>query len=240
VTEPRVSPPARTPLRPLLTTAAVGLAVFAVSFAALLLSGRLAPLDREAIAAGDDAAAATPRALVQSVTDLGALPVVAALVVLAAFVLVARGHPRAALALALGFVAIVVSVRLIKAGVGRPRPEGHDAMLTNASFPSAHAAYSTAWTAVALALTRVGSAARRMSARVRRGAVAAALLVTLAVGATRVVLDAHYLSDVVGGWGLGAALFALAGALALAVGPMRNTRAADHGSAAREHTETTA
>jgi undecaprenyl-diphosphatase len=44
----------------------------------------------------------------------------------------------------------------------------------------------------------------------------------VAVGLTRVQLRAHYLSDVVGGWGLALALFALCAIVALVVGHVRD------------------
>jgi membrane-associated phospholipid phosphatase len=42
------------------------------------------------------------------------------------------------------------------------------------------------------------------------------------IGLTRVYLRAHYLSDVEGGWGLGAAIFALLGVVAVVVGWLRH------------------
>jgi len=226
-------------VRALMLVALAGLAAFLLALAAVALGGRLAPLDGQGLAVAHELARTLPDGAVRTVTALGAFPTIAAVVGAAALALVARGRPRAAAALVVGFVAIAVTVRLVKAGVARPRPPGHDRTLTNASFPSAHAAYSTAWTAVVLVLTRVREVTHT-GARARRPVVAGALLVTLAVGATRPLLDAHFLSDVVGGWGLGAALFALAGALALAVGPMRHTTRADGERSAPERTETTA
>lgn len=238
------SSPARTAssargVRALILVALAGLAAFLLALGAVALGGRLAPLDGQGLAVADELARALPAGAVRLVTALGAFPTTAAVVAAAALALVARGRARAAVALVVGFLAIAVTVQLVKAGVARPRPPGYDRALTNASFPSAHAAHSTAWTAVALALTR-GRDAAAAGARARRAVVVGALVVTLAVGATRPLLDAHFLSDVVGGWGLGAALFALTGALALAIGPMRHTTRADGERSARERTETTA
>jgi undecaprenyl-diphosphatase len=47
------------------------------------------------------------------------------------------------------------------------------------------------------------------------------LAITLVVGLTRVYLRAHYLTDVFGGWGLGAATFAGCALVALAVARFR-------------------
>jgi undecaprenyl-diphosphatase len=45
------------------------------------------------------------------------------------------------------------------------------------------------------------------------------------IGLTRVYLRAHYISDVMGGWGLGAAIFSLAGMAALVVAFLRHNGA---------------
>jgi undecaprenyl-diphosphatase len=50
-----------------------------------------------------------------------------------------------------------------------------------------------------------------------------AIVVAVAIGLTRVELRAHYLTDVLGGWGLGAAAYALCGVAGLLVGHMRHT-----------------
>jgi undecaprenyl-diphosphatase len=49
-----------------------------------------------------------------------------------------------------------------------------------------------------------------------------AIVIAIVVGLTRIYLRAHYLSDVVGGWGLGAAVFGLCGVVALVIGYVRN------------------
>ena len=235
-----MSPPStaaarRHTLRALLLVALGGLIVFSLALAGVILGGRLAPLDEPAILVADDVARALPRSAVIGITELGALPTTAAVVTAAALVLVARGRTRAAASLALGFLVVVTTVRLVKVGVERPRPPGHDPGLTTPSFPSAHAAYSTAWLAVALALTRLGGVTR-VRTRTRRAAIVVTLTLTLAIAASRPVLDAHYLSDVVGGWGLAASVFGLVGALMLAIGPMRHTRLEDGRRPAPERT----
>jgi undecaprenyl-diphosphatase len=45
--------------------------------------------------------------------------------------------------------------------------------------------------------------------------------VTVLIGATRVYLRAHYLSDVLGGFGLGLGILASCGAIALVIGHVR-------------------
>ena len=46
-------------------------------------------------------------------------------------------------------------------------------------------------------------------------------MLTVVIGLTRVYLRAHYLSDVEGGWGIGVAIFALLGVVAVVVGWLR-------------------
>jgi undecaprenyl-diphosphatase len=79
------------------------------------------------------------------------------------------------------------------------------------------------WVAVAVALSRaLPNVASRFAF------VTVAIVIAVVVGLTRIYLRAHYLSDVVGGWGLGAAIFALCGSAALVIGYVRNNaRASD-------------
>ena len=89
------------------------------------------------------------------------------------------------------------------------------------SFPSGHAANAIAWVALAVALARgLGGLAARAAVLVVAVAVAAA------VGLTRVELRAHYLTDVLAGWSLGAAVFALCGVAGLVVARVRHTNLA--------------
>jgi membrane-associated phospholipid phosphatase len=97
--------------------------------------------------------------------------------------------------------------------VDRPRPtEPLVSRVSGSSYPSGHAGYSTAWVAAAVALTRVlpGLASRA-------GLVVAGLVVSAAVGLSRIYLRVHYWSDVVGGWGLGFGVFGACATIALIV-----------------------
>ena len=81
--------------------------------------------------------------------------------------------------------------------VGRTRPAG-----PAFGFPSGHATAAAAYVMTALYL--LGRTPLGRGGRVAVGAVVVVVL-GVGVGAARLALDAHWVSDVVGGWALGAA-----------------------------------
>jgi membrane protein DedA with SNARE-associated domain/membrane-associated phospholipid phosphatase len=150
------------------------------------------------------------------VTALGSLPVVWVLVAAtAAWAATWRRFFDAAVlpvALALTWIA----VDLAKAAYDRPRPPGSHVETNGMAYPSGHSAYAVAWVACAVVLVRAGG-----TLPTRFAAVTAAVVLVAVIGLTRVYLRAHYLSDVEGGWGLGVAMFALLGVVAVVVGWLR-------------------
>lgn len=99
---------------------------------------------------------------------------------------------------------------LVKMAVDRPRPVVDHPIVTafGKSFPSGHA-MSSLVTYGAITLLVVPAVSRRWRAPLVVGAV----LVVLAVGLSRLLLGVHFLSDVVGGYLLGAAWLAAATAV---------------------------
>ena len=101
---------------------------------------------------------------------------------------------------------------IVKPLVGRPRPPaaiwiGH---YTGAAFPSGHATQSAAFYAMLAIVLGAG-----LSARGRAILWSAAALVLLIVGASRIYLAAHWLTDVLAGYALGASWVAIVVAVLL-------------------------
>ncbi len=155
--------------------------------------------------------------LAKVITSLGSYLVIGPLILLAASLLAAGRRWAEFWVLIAGAVIVFLGVHELKIAIDRPRPPGGLVGTSSASFPSGHAAYSTfyVWLAVTIVMRlRVGMA---------RGAavVVAGITLTALVGLSRVYLGVHYLSDVSGGWALGAAAFSLCAAVALVITTIR-------------------
>jgi membrane protein DedA with SNARE-associated domain/membrane-associated phospholipid phosphatase len=105
----------------------------------------------------------------------------------------------------------------IESAVDRPPPDDPLVSSPGSSYPSSHAAHSVfyLWLAVTIVL--------RLRPGMARGAavVTTGLVLTALIGLSRVYLSVHYLSDVSGGWALGAAAFSLCAAVGLVVSQVR-------------------
>lgn len=147
-----------------------------------------------------------PPWLEEAALDLTALGGVAVLTLFALAVvgfLVLQRKRLSALLLALGLGGGVALSEGLKALFGRDRPpEALQAVETvNASFPSGHSLLSAVfYLSIGVMLTRAFPQ-KRLKAYV----VAVAVLLTLIVGLTRVYLAAHWATDVLAGWSVGAA-----------------------------------
>ncbi|SEL97902.1 undecaprenyl-diphosphatase [Blastococcus sp. DSM 46786] len=192
----------------------VALLAGAVPFLLLLLLVQvewspLAALDGE-VAAGLNAAVVdspTTVRVLRAVTDLGGHPAAILVFTLTTLFLLIRGQRRLAAFAAVTGLSLPVLVPLTKALVDRARPVVADPVSelpSNASFPSGHATVS---------LVTFGTLALLVLPAVRRGlrpwVVAAALLLALAVGFTRLALGVHFVTDVLAGYALGAGILAV-------------------------------
>jgi membrane protein DedA with SNARE-associated domain/membrane-associated phospholipid phosphatase len=203
-------------LTTLLSIAGVGIFVFVLYVTELSRSLGPTPADTELLDLADRLRTDMLVDVAKLVTTLGAFPTVAALVVGTALVLVLRKRYAEALVLVVGLALVYVAVNVTKDAIGRERPGGSLVSTSGHAYPSGHTAYATAWIAVAVALTR----SRRL---VASGTfVFVAIAIAAAVGLSRIYLRAHWWSDVAGGWGLGAGIFALLAAVALVVEYIRN------------------
>jgi len=173
------------------------LVVLAAVWLAMLVLGR-GPLDRsiyEAMYAGHRPALLV---IARGLTALGEPTVLLAAGAACAFWLWYAGHRRLPLVL----IAIVLVGRglseLQKYWIARARPDldPHLVVVKTSSFPSGHAASSMIFLlTLALALTA--------RSRWHRLAVAGAILLSILIGASRVMLGVHWPSDVIGGWSFG-------------------------------------
>jgi len=159
--------------------------------------------------------------IMRTITWLGSNWVLVPLLLAVTVVLLRRHGRPAAGWLWAGYLGAIGLYAIAKQVVSRPRPAMIDLIghVSGSSYPSGHAIQSlTAWGMLAL-LAGTGR-----SPRLRGGLLAAAALVVLLVGVSRIYLGAHWLTDVLAGYALGAAWIAALYALRLRRGdPSRRT-----------------
>lgn len=159
--------------------------------------------------------------LAKAVTVLGSTAVAWSLAAICAAPLAARRRWSELFVLLAGMALIWIGFHEVKALVDRPRPQGGLVGAGGSSFPSGHAAQSVlyVWVALTIVLRLRPGMARATAVLV------AGFALTILVGLSRVYLGVHYLSDVSGGWALGAAAFSLCAAIALVVSQVRQNSA---------------
>ncbi len=150
--------------------------------------------------------------LAKAVTMLGSTVVLLPAIIVAVVVLLRARRRLAAAVLASGSILTWAAVQSAKALIDRPRPSGALIETVGASYPSGHSAHAVVWIAIAII------AGRSTRGLTRQGLIlAVGIAIVVLVGATRVYLRAHYLSDVTGGIGLGCFVFALCTLIGLSV-----------------------
>jgi undecaprenyl-diphosphatase len=136
-------------------------------------------------------------------TALGGVGILTFITVAAVVFLMLRGQHHAALFVAATIASGIALSFALKAGFDRPRPDlvPHGSVVYTASFPSGHSMMA------ALVYLTLGALLARLQPerRLKIYILLLAVLVTLAVGISRVYLGVHWPTDVLAGWAAGAA-----------------------------------
>jgi membrane-associated phospholipid phosphatase len=171
------------------------------------------PGDRTAANFAEDLRTDWLTSIVEVVSVLGSWPAVVIVTLLTSTWLWMRGHRPELVVLLLGVAVLLIAPPVLKDIVDRPRPEGGLVDAAGSAYPSGHATHAViyAWIALQVAL-RLRPGMQRASALI-----AAGLFLAAAIGLSRVYLGVHYMSDVSGGWALGASAFALLAVVAILV-----------------------
>ena len=195
-------------LRTLLVINAIALIVvpFGIMLSQVLVDGPLASLDSRIAAAIYKFDLRNPNIVVAArvVTQFGSTAALTTFVIIAAlFFALSRRRRRDAWFLVVTAVLGTIVNNVVKIAVGRDRPRFSPSVATafGKSFPSGHAMNSTVVYGALLVL--VWPTLRGVRRKLAPWIVVTAIV---AIGASRVVLDVHYVSDVLAGVTLGAAL----------------------------------
>lgn len=188
--------------------AAAGFILLLLFFlAARVMQGDAFALDRRlllALRGGDGVPIGSARfaSMVRDVTALGSTIVLTIVIAFVALLLASMGRWRSGALVALACTGGMLANVVFKHVVARARPDlvPHLMAETSNSFPSGHAANSAI---VYLTLATLAWPLLRRPAA-RAFAMTAAVLLVVAIGASRVYLGVHWPSDVLAGWLFGA------------------------------------
>jgi membrane-associated phospholipid phosphatase len=201
--------------RSLIILALIAAAAF-VAITVIVTTNSSLAFDSRAFAVAFDLRAPWLTTAARVVTNLGLIAIVGPALLVSAGVLAVRMHRGRAAALVSGGALAWATVWIAKFIVDRSRPSRPLVHTTSQSYPSAHAANSVGWLALAIALAVVIPARGGRIATIAAGA-----LLALLVGLSRIYLRAHFASDVIAGYALAVAMYALA---AIAVIARRSRR----------------
>lgn len=151
--------------------------------------------------------------LARDATAFGSVGVVTFITLATAIFLSLQGKGRAAVFVVIAVASGTALSFALKSGFDRPRPDlvSHATAVFTTSFPSAHAMMS------AVAYLTLGTLLARMQERRRLKiyVIVLAILMTVAVGVSRVYLGVHWPTDVLAGWAAGASWAMLCWTVAL-------------------------
>jgi membrane-associated phospholipid phosphatase len=153
-----------------------------------------------------DHRATWPDAIMQSLTIAGDSTVILLLAVGGGLILCRLAHSPRPLGLLLAtYVGARAIETVVKVLVRRPRPPAADALgdFSRFAYPSGHATYAMAMY-VMLAILVMSITPRRYGGLIPRALIPVTASLILLVGISRIYLGAHWTTDVVGGFGLGA------------------------------------
>lgn len=140
-------------------------------------------------------------------TALGGVSVLVSITVAVTAFLLMQGKTGTALFILAAVASGVVLSTLLKLGFDRPRPDllPHGSIVYTASFPSGHTMLS------AVTYLTLGALLARVqpTLKLKVYLLSVAVLLTVAVGVSRVYLGVHWPTDVLAGWTAGAAWAAL-------------------------------
>ncbi|MGW6278548.1 phosphatase PAP2 family protein [Kribbella sp. NPDC055071] len=138
--------------------------------------------------------------IAQAITFIGEVPVLTALTVIIAIVLRLRTRRwQPAIILAVGMAGAAGLTYGLKVLIGRHRPDASvvlGAVSNGFSFPSGHTLSSTVFFLLLAGLLWYSSASRAT----KIAGTTAALLLSLAIGLSRIYLGYHWATDVLAGW----------------------------------------
>jgi undecaprenyl-diphosphatase len=166
------------------------------------------------------------------VTHLGDTNAVVGVTLVALIVLALKRRPIEMGVLFFGTILTFWLSTFTKGEVERPRPSGHIIEVGGYAYPSGHAAHAVVYTVLAVIAARILPGTFSRVALVTGG-----LVVTAAIGASRIYLDVHWVSDVWGGFALGAAVFSTLTVIGLIIGYVRNNDPAPAAAGARHGPE---
>jgi undecaprenyl-diphosphatase len=148
----------------------------------------------------------------RDITALGSPAVLGLVVLISSFFLLLAGKRRLSVFILAAAGGGTLAVTLLKEAFARPRPDltPEGLLVYTASFPSGHAMVS------AVVYLTLGALIARLAPRrlLKLYVMTVALVLTGLVGFSRVYLGAHWPSDVLAGWAIGAAWALGGGALA--------------------------
>lgn len=191
-------------------TVIAGLLFAFLSLAGEVMEGETLAFDRALLlalrSAADPSQPAGPYWLgraARDITSLGSVTILSLITAAALGFLLILGKRGSALLVLVSVGGGMTLSSLLKAGFDRARPDlvPHGDIVVTASFPSGHSMLS------AVVYLTLGALLARFVPRLRLKAyfLVLAMLLTLAIGASRVYLGVHWPTDVLAGWTLGAA-----------------------------------